>query len=1088
MQGHYSSGVFNRLEAFTKKYYINLLNQGLLLTLSVVTGLFLVFALINGLFFLPPMIRGFLFYGFLFVALTLFIVRVIKPFFGYLGLRRELTHERAAAMIGQHFPEIEDKLLNLLELQKQEAADVMVQAAIKQKENQFQPFSFVQAIDFKDAYKFLKSGLAVLVFGLLIWVSGQWYLVKSGSDKLVNYSKVYIPEAPFQLLLPDDLVVTQGSDFELSVQILGTMIPDEVIVQHGPESGLMRQDQSTFSFTFRRVQSATRFTINAAGFMFGPYELEVLFPPSLNQLELKISPPLYTKLDPITLDAFSDLMIPEGSELSVLLYAVHTEQLLLLADTKEMFFDKQQNQFTLNTKISQGFIGQVVGKGIILDRPLSGKFQVSIVPDMHPSLQIRMFRDSIALNRLFFEGQAEDDYGLRKVGWKILDSEKKVLSEKFESISGNMHFIRSTINLSDIKSTDFAGASLVWEVWDNDGVNGSKVTKSQIFPLDFFHRSSIMEKQKEMEQQSAKAIAKQIQDLKKQQDRLEKANQNSMNQKDQNWRNQNQMKELMEQQNKLLRQLEDIKENRDKQRAIDDNESLFSEQLLEKQKKIDELLDELADDEMRKLMDEIQKLMEDLKKDGLQDKMQQLQMENQHLMDQMERYLDMLEQLKFEKGIEEVIQKLEELEEKQGALIDKERVDPSEQNALQESLKDAEKQVKDLEEKDKSLKKPNGFDGPKEDMKEAGQKMKESSENMQNKQNPKSQQKQAKEKVSDAKKAMMDFQANMAAQQNTENMKHLRQILENLLVLSFDQEQLMEEMRTEGKNSPKYSNFMRRQRSLKDNSKIIADSLYALSKRVEQISAFVQKEMLKIDRSFDKSLDFFAERELGRGLGEQQFVMTSSNNLANLLHQALEQMQQQQAMQMDGNQQCQKPGQGKGSMESLKKMQEQLAQELGKMQNGEQGEPKPGQKGARMSKEIVEMMARQEKIRKAAENALKEGQEAGGKEGNKGLQELIDQMKKNEEDLANQKFDKQFYERQQEILTRLLEYETADLKQKQDEQRIGETAASPSLNKGGKYEEYLRQREAQIEKFKFAQPAFRQFYMQKQRETQSVGL
>ena len=61
-----------------------------------------------------------------------------------------------------------------------------------------------------------------------------------------------------------------------------------------------------------------------------------------------------------------------------------------------------------------------------------------------------------------------------------------------------------------------------------------------------------------------------------------------------------------------------------------------------------------------------------------------------------------------------------------------------------------------------------------------------------------------------------------------ENMETLRQILENLITLSFDQEELINNISSLPKNSNSIVKYIKEQKKLSDNSKIIEDSLFAL--------------------------------------------------------------------------------------------------------------------------------------------------------------------------------------------------------------------------------------------------------------------
>src|SRR5690606_2101247 len=102
----------------------------------------------------------------------------------------------------------------------------------------------------------------------------------------------------------------------------------------------------------------------------------------------------------------------------------------------------------------------------------------------------------------------------------------------------------------------------------------------------------------------------------------------------------------------------------------------------------------------------------------------------------------------------------------------------------------------------------------------------------------------------------------------------------------------MKELAQTDRNDPTYISSTQQQRKLKDDSKMIEDSLFALSKRVMQIQPTVNKEINLINSNMNKALADLGERRTSNALARQQLAMTSANNLALLLDQALQQMQQ----------------------------------------------------------------------------------------------------------------------------------------------------------------------------------------------------
>ena len=76
----------------------------------------------------------------------------------------------------------------------------------------------------------------------------------------------------------------------------------------------------------------------------------------------------------------------------------------------------------------------------------------------------------------------------------------------------------------------------------------------------------------------------------------------------------------------------------------------------------------------------------------------------------------------------------------------------------------------------------------------------------------------------------------------------LRQILENLVYFSIAEEDILLEFQELNKDDPQYVELMHKQQTLRDATKVIEDSLFALSKRVPQVSSKINREINAIDK------------------------------------------------------------------------------------------------------------------------------------------------------------------------------------------------------------------------------------------------
>ena len=160
-----------------------------------------------------------------------------------------------------------------------------------------------------------------------------------------------------------------------------------------------------------------------------------------------------------------------------------------------------------------------------------------------------------------------------------------------------------------------------------------------------------------------------------------------------------------------------------------------------------------------------------------------------------------------------------------------------------------------------------------------------------------------------------------------------------MVYFSLEEENILLSFQEINKNDPQYINLMHDQQDLRDASSIIEDSLFALSKRVPQISSKVNREINAIEKKTSSAIDHLRERQTLKAVQDQQFVMTSANNLAVILAGILESMQEEMASDMPSTQQCEKPGKGSPKPGDLKKMQEELNQHLENMKKQlEQGQ------------------------------------------------------------------------------------------------------------------------------------------------------
>ena len=131
--------------------------------------------------------------------------------------------------------------------------------------------------------------------------------------------------------------------------------------------------------------------------------------------------------------------------------------------------------------------------------------------------------------------------------------------------------------------------------------------------------------------------------------------------------------------------------------------------------------------------------------------------------------------------------------------------------------------------------------------------------------------------------------------------------------------------------------------------------------------------------------------------------------------------------------------------------------------------------GKQMSKQMAQMAARQAAIREKLRE-INDQQNKDGKNSLGDLDKLMDMMDKTETELVNKQLTNELQKRQKEIETRLLEAVNAERERDKEKKRESKTAQELAKEIPPSIDEYLKQREAEIELYRTVPPALKPYY------------
>jgi len=1074
------SHIETKLRQFKHRALKVRLIKGSIIWATLFIGLALLISITEWLGELSAFSRTIIVSTFLLVSLLSFIYFIIKPIIELLQTNKSIKDFDAAKTIGDYFPSISDKLINFLELaQQNKQANSLNEASLSQRAAKLDSFEFVEAVDASETKKPFKVFIPLIAIILLILLVAPKEFASS-TTRIINFRKEYIPEAPFEFKIVEELKAYKHEDVELTLQLTGSTIPTEAyLVENSTRTKMSSSQLGTFQLLFSRVQQSKDFYIEASGYKSKPYRLEVVARPSMNLLSANIKYPRYLNRKAEFVNPVGELELPEGTSVTWMLKAQHTNNVAFYYNGDTSSINKiGADSFSTNQKItSSGFYGFFLTDGEAVQK---GKIEYAIraIPDEKPTIQVQSFADTLLYKSITIGGEIADDYGITKL---LLVYQKENRTENFvelpfnKSTNGQQVYIYWPID--SLKLASGENLSYYLQVFDNDQVNGNKSSKSSLMHLKLPSKKELEERLSKGESAEKSDINKAKNKAAELREKLDKAVEEIKGKKELTWEDKQNIKNLLKEKEKLTEKIEDLKKQNELLNLQRNEIQKPSEELEQKANQLQNLMNELLDEETKKLYEELQKLLEDqAEADKVQSMLNDIQNKEMNLEEELERTLELFKRLQVEQNLEKLTEDLNELANKQDSLANETQNKKNSTEGLKKNQEEIEKVFEDIKEKleetkeqNSELKRPESFEdtaGEEEDIKKE---ISESKENLDKNNRKKSSQNQknSSNNMKKLAKKLEQMQGGMQMEQMQEDVNNLRAILENLITLSYTQEKVMVDFRAVNQSNPQFVSLSEQQLKIKDDSKIIKDSLLSLASRVMSISSFVTRELNEMDAQLDKSSNAIKDRKKAEAGKYQQYSMTSMNNLALMLDNVLQQMQESMADAM---------GKGKGDkkqpMPGMSELQEQLNKEIRELQ-------KSGKSGKELSQELAKLAAQQEMIRKAlrdAEEKLgnKPGEKKGASPGNLG--NLQKQMEQTELDLVNKNLSRDLQRRQQQILTRLLEAEKALREQEMDLKRESKSAVQYEKELPKAFEEYLKQKEKEIELIKTIPPKLHPYY------------
>jgi Domain of unknown function (DUF4175) len=636
-----------------------------------------------------------------------------------------------------------------------------------------------------------------------------------------------LPHRPNIYAQPGNATVLAGSDVTVSGLDLGrTETP--VQIAYNLSNDFWKSEPTTrtpgvayadaafdrYDYTFRDIRNTTSYRFEVGEYKSPTYTITVVHEPILTDVRVTLTPPAYTNEPTTTLDeSAGNIQALEGTKVRV-----EARSNNALRGAWVQFDDKAKQPAAFSGRdLSFEFAALVDGRyrvlledslGFATREPLA--YTVEVFQDRAPTVDVLEPGEDTAMPR----GQtvdlgfvAADDYGLARASlhWR------KQGDEKFRGQNLPLAGQRNKREIAiahrwDLSSvTLFPGNSIEYfvEVADNNTVTGPGTARSDVYRLTVPTIGEIYDTAREEEDMRTDALENAIEDSRRLSEQLEKIQREYVKTEQMEWSQKKELDRAAETQKAVQDKIEQVKESLDKtMRELSDNE-MTSQQIGEKLEEIRQLMEQIDSKELEKYMDELQKAMEKLSPEQIKQALENLQLNTKEMLERLERTASLLKELQKEQRMEELVRQTQDLMEKQADLNEKtseaSEKDSKKMNDLAQQQEELARQADEMQKGAKDLQEQMDDQTVKEELQQMSQEqqgpqqnMRQASKDLQKQQQSPAmqQQQQAMEKMVSLFKRATKAQQMSAQNQGQMMAQNFQKFAKQTLELSHRQESL----------------------------------------------------------------------------------------------------------------------------------------------------------------------------------------------------------------------------------------------------------------------------------------------------------
>ena len=1037
-----------------------------------------VIIILESLLYLSILQRKAIVFGFSGFSIAVIFSTMIYGIFVFSDRIKKYQLSTLALEAGEAGMEKKDMLLNAYQLENQKESSYSLDLEK----------SFIEAVRSKlidpKSSSLIRSDLinkwkTILFYAFMfisVFIYSSWKHSVSSVYRLAHINTTFSPPVPFELKSESKYIAILGGENATVNFSASGNAPDSLFIEFKPlayqkdkdslivktaynENGIYETDLSEVfqNYRYRAYLPSTKFWQPWNEISSKSYSISVTDRPSISDLVIKINYPNYTGLAPKTQKANqSEILALPGSEIDVSLRSninLEEARLILNGNDLDMLVRNRTAKLTIPmTDSSTFFISLKDERGITNRNPIP--FHLKFVDDLYPRISVIKPAPIIELGgdqAIPILMNIDDDFGFTKLqlSYEIhrpnyIDAEPKISMFSISSLdtSKSQQQVATNWEVQGLGLMPEDELHFRFELYDNDIVSGPKKQISDIFIAKVPSLNDLFMSYENKEEDIISEAQKEFELVRKLKDRIEKTRLELLKTDKPDWEQQQAIKNSLDEAKDQIENFQKLNEKLDQLNSQANKHDLFSKEMLAKFNDLQKLIEEILPPELLNDLDRMQEALDALDIDDMISALENMSNNMNHMEKELDRFLDIFERVKAEQKIDEVRKRLKELVNNQDNVDRQIRstnntTDFSQFKRLSQEEKLIQKEMNDvLNEIDSSI------DPIKRFSRKTAQGLESLSES--------SEVKMAKGHIRDAIKKLNEqkpFEAmdasfsglqSMQSIQNSmdqisqdfqkqttrEMAKKFRGILKDLLSISKSQESLQKETSEIPANSPRQNDLANKQQVLQDQLIQTMSKAMDLSKETFLVTPEMGQKLGKANAQMAASKTKLAERNSRGSLGNQGSAMMNLNESARSIIQTINKMQ------ADGS--------ASGYEEFLSQMEKMSNQQRNVNEQGMQ--LALGQMASSAQQNLLsKMLGQQRDIQNSLKQLMRELEENGdGSLGDLGgvardIEEVINQLGQNN-------FDRSVMDRQQQILTRMLNAQNSMTERGLNDERKSKTS------------------------------------------------